>query len=155
MIEVSMCQILRVVRLRVLVRCRYVCLVFFFKQKTAYEMRISDWSSDVCSSDLFSTPNRVGTQQYTDEFQISGNILNDKLTFITGAFYLKDKPWGDNYLVVDLYRPPVVPDSTLNAAETYYSASSFALFGQIGYDLGSLIDGLTLDRKTVGEGRSV
>src|SRR3546814_9503188 len=29
------------------------CLVFFFKQKTAYEMRISDWSSDVCSSDLF------------------------------------------------------------------------------------------------------
>src|SRR3546814_2965854 len=28
-------------------------LVFFFKQKTAYEMRISDWSSDVCSSDLF------------------------------------------------------------------------------------------------------
>src|SRR3546814_1845641 len=33
----------------------YVCIVlyfFFFKQKTAYEMRISDWSSDVCSSDL-------------------------------------------------------------------------------------------------------
>src|SRR3546814_2915813 len=29
------------------------CIVcFFFKQKTAYEMRISDWSSDVCSSDL-------------------------------------------------------------------------------------------------------
>src|SRR3546814_7515484 len=30
--------------------------VFFFKQKTAYEMRISDWSSDVCSSDLGETP---------------------------------------------------------------------------------------------------
>src|SRR3546814_10962419 len=30
----------------------YVYCVFFFKQKTAYEMRISDWSSDVCSSDL-------------------------------------------------------------------------------------------------------
>src|SRR3546814_8370963 len=29
-----------------------VTIVFFFKQKTAYEMRISDWSSDVCSSDL-------------------------------------------------------------------------------------------------------
>src|SRR3546814_1347921 len=28
------------------------CIFFFFKQKTAYEMRISDWSSDVCSSDL-------------------------------------------------------------------------------------------------------
>src|SRR3546814_13872040 len=33
---------------------------FFFKQKTAYEMRISDWSSDVCSSDLFCTDNRQG-----------------------------------------------------------------------------------------------
>src|SRR3546814_5038947 len=30
----------------------YLCIFFFFKQKTAYEMRISDWSSDVCSSDL-------------------------------------------------------------------------------------------------------
>src|SRR3546814_13080414 len=29
-----------------------MCVFFFFKQKTAYEMRISDWSSDVCSSDL-------------------------------------------------------------------------------------------------------
>src|SRR3546814_6007807 len=29
-----------------------ICVFFFFKQKTAYEMRISDWSSDVCSSDL-------------------------------------------------------------------------------------------------------
>src|SRR3546814_531535 len=32
--------------------CAYVFFFFFFKQKTAYEMRISDWSSDVCSSDL-------------------------------------------------------------------------------------------------------
>src|SRR3546814_1959853 len=29
-----------------------ILMFFFFKQKTAYEMRISDWSSDVCSSDL-------------------------------------------------------------------------------------------------------
>src|SRR3546814_10121730 len=34
-------------------RCESGCF-FFFKQKTAYEMRISDWSSDVCSSDLCS-----------------------------------------------------------------------------------------------------
>src|SRR3546814_1472208 len=31
----------------------FVVLFFFFKQKTAYELRISDWSSDVCSSDLY------------------------------------------------------------------------------------------------------
>src|SRR3546814_1861033 len=30
----------------------FMLFIFFFKQKTAYEMRISDWSSDVCSSDL-------------------------------------------------------------------------------------------------------
>src|SRR3546814_7139800 len=32
-------------------------MIFFFKQKTAYEMRISDWSSDVCSSDLAARDN--------------------------------------------------------------------------------------------------
>src|SRR3546814_17266777 len=33
-------------------KCFSRLMIFFFKQKTAYEMRISDWSSDVCSSDL-------------------------------------------------------------------------------------------------------
>src|SRR3546814_8108322 len=37
-------------------------LFFFFKQKTAYEMRISDWSSDVCSSDL------AALQEYLAKF---------------------------------------------------------------------------------------
>src|SRR3546814_5627124 len=40
-------------------------LVFFFKQKTAYEMRISDWSSDVCSSDLLCIA-AEGTRQDAD-----------------------------------------------------------------------------------------
>src|SRR3546814_9030328 len=35
--------------------CLFLLFFFFFKQKTAYEMRISDWSSDVCSSDLYLT----------------------------------------------------------------------------------------------------
>src|SRR3546814_4527764 len=35
-----------------MIRGYLIVCVFFFKQKTAYEMRISDWSSDVCSSDL-------------------------------------------------------------------------------------------------------
>src|SRR3546814_19526600 len=41
-------------------RCCSACDFFFFKQKTAYEMRISDWSSDVCSSDLFADPGGGG-----------------------------------------------------------------------------------------------
>src|SRR3546814_10045290 len=39
-----------------------MCFFFFFKQKTAYEMRISDWSSDVCSSDLPMRPDRAVVQ---------------------------------------------------------------------------------------------
>src|SRR3546814_2176784 len=45
-----------------------IVFVFFFKQKTAYEMRISDWSSDVCSSDL-SDDTGSGT---TDSFDVEG-----------------------------------------------------------------------------------
>src|SRR3546814_5889356 len=40
--------------------CCLLVSFFFFKQKTAYEMRISDWSSDVCSSDL----SRYGEREY-------------------------------------------------------------------------------------------
>src|SRR3546814_1319468 len=40
----------------------YVCF-FFFKQKTAYEVRISDWGSDVCSSDLGDGDEPVGRQE--------------------------------------------------------------------------------------------
>src|SRR3546814_8790955 len=40
---------------------------FFFKQKTAYEMRISDWSSDVCSSDL--------QHEYVDSIEDAGRHL--------------------------------------------------------------------------------
>src|SRR3546814_3100386 len=51
-----------------------VCIVFFFffKQKTAYEMRISDWSSDVCSSDL-----REGRDEFATGFageQVGGHL---------------------------------------------------------------------------------
>src|SRR3546814_3664748 len=44
-----------------------VLLFFFFKQKTAYEMRISDWSSDVCSSDLAQDRNRILDRRLADE----------------------------------------------------------------------------------------
>src|SRR3546814_1718808 len=56
-----------------LISCFLVSLFvffFFFKQKTAYEMRISDWSSDVCSSDLpkgFFVPGNVVPVHHSDE----------------------------------------------------------------------------------------
>src|SRR3546814_1846863 len=42
---------------------------FFFKQKTAYEMRISDWSSDVCSSDLVGVESLRPVQQIREPSQ--------------------------------------------------------------------------------------
>src|SRR3546814_20764934 len=43
-----------------------ICCFFFFKQKTAYEMRISDWSSDVCSSDLWEEALGIATGWLSD-----------------------------------------------------------------------------------------
>src|SRR3546814_1363560 len=64
-----------------IVLCRLCLLcVFFFKQKTAYEMRISDWSSDVCSSDLtnstFTGPRVEGLIGY-DHVGAGSDIDND------------------------------------------------------------------------------
>src|SRR3546814_2100068 len=50
-------------------------LFFFFKQKTAYEMRISDWSSDVCSSDLIA---------YSGQFEYLQRAL-DRLKLVVPA----------------------------------------------------------------------
>src|SRR3546814_20039343 len=60
---------------------------FFFKQKTAYEMRISDWSSDVCSSDLSELAQIAGqaSQLYTLSYSRSQEYEADDL----GIRYLK------------------------------------------------------------------
>src|SRR3546814_2916792 len=50
-----------------------VLVFFFFKQKTAYEMRISDWSSDVCSSDLKDNPKKAF---YVVKAISQGQVLN-------------------------------------------------------------------------------
>src|SRR3546814_14262607 len=49
-------------------------MVFFFKQKTAYEMRISDWSSDVCSSDLMDLGAGVTGNQADNPLDLCGIV---------------------------------------------------------------------------------
>src|SRR3546814_10806410 len=64
--------------------------VFFFKQKTAYEMRISDWSSDVCSSDLLHRLQRVLVliEEGVAEDAVGGRIgvqpLHDEVVVLAG-----------------------------------------------------------------------
>src|SRR3546814_2281551 len=61
---------------------RHILLFFFFKQKTAYEMRISDWSSDVCSSDLLATVAKV---QGAGLQQLSGRIGEVGAAYAAGS----------------------------------------------------------------------
>src|SRR3546814_4544227 len=57
-------------------------LFFFFKQKTAYEMRISDWSSDVCSSDLNGHPTPTGNIKWGDYDDLSTyTIARSNITY--------------------------------------------------------------------------
>src|SRR3546814_6854605 len=62
-------------------------MVFFFKQKTAYEMRISDWSSDVCSSDLMLTVSEAldRAQMLCDAAAKAGADAADALYYCNAA----------------------------------------------------------------------
>src|SRR3546814_1817761 len=61
--------------------CTYeLSIVFFFKQKTAYELRISDWSSDVCSSDLRDGPDAIAG------FRGTGGYLAAASTMMVAEF---------------------------------------------------------------------
>src|SRR3546814_8745194 len=83
-------------------------IVFFFKQKTAYEMRISDWSSDVCSSDLVRDDD-------ADPFARAGRGLNDTVLIAAEGQELPALLSQDN---------PVI------CAET--GATDLAIFGEAG-----------------------
>src|SRR3546814_15698535 len=72
----------------------FFALFFFFKQKTAYEMRISDWSSDVCSSDLGFT------------------LPSCKMEFHPGGAFqcLMRSPEGSEHRMHGVYREIVEPE---------------------------------------------
>src|SRR3546814_3559277 len=69
----------------------YIYFIFFFKQKTAYEMRISDWSSDVCSSDLDDDPPAALGRGQVNEIADAAHIVDHDLgapallLFVIGA----------------------------------------------------------------------
>src|SRR3546814_3612892 len=61
-----------------------LCIFFFFKQKTAYELRISDWSSDVCSSDLAHVP-ATAPKRKTDGAETGFRMVRDDGAVVEGA----------------------------------------------------------------------
>ncbi|MDB5686333.1 MAG: hypothetical protein JWR77_922, partial [Rhizorhabdus sp.] len=111
---------------------------------------------------LITTRNKSVSEQFTDEVQLSGSLLDDRLSWIGGAFYLKAQPAGVNNLVLDLFRP--TPPSATTAAivngalggiwpvgslsDTLYGDESKAVFANLSYALGGAIpalEGVTLN----------
>src|SRR3546814_9444159 len=73
-------------------------LFFFFKQKTAYEMRISDWSSDVCSSDLrasFLPHGHAGSPDEAIEPILISGTLDPSPPNMASLIALADGEWRD------------------------------------------------------------
>src|SRR3546814_6364039 len=68
--------------------CWFCLFFFFFKQKTAYEMRISDWSSDVCSSDLLV---QLDDDRAPDE--VAGRSYIQPLHALLAKHPIKDAKW--------------------------------------------------------------
>src|SRR3546814_9554137 len=79
--------------------------VFFFcKQKTAYEMRISDWSSDVCSSDLIYESKRFPTTSYTYAHNLDPKLV-EKIKEAFFSFDMKGTALGKEFSCVTKFVP--------------------------------------------------
>src|SRR3546814_10199445 len=76
-------------------------MLFFFKQKTAYEMRISDWSSDVCSSDLYIAWLSDRRRWLAgDAFSRADIVAAAELSAVD---YIGDVPWAEHGGAKDWY----------------------------------------------------
>src|SRR3546814_7182220 len=96
--------------------CVFVVSFFFFKQKTAYEMRISDWSSDVCSSDLGAATGDVGLRRHPEARELIMTGL--------GSFLKRGSPRGEAAVA------PAVPEgASLSVNEGVEKRQRMLLFG--------------------------
>lgn len=84
--------------------------------------------------------------QITDELQLSGSLLNDKIDYIVGGFYLRQRPIGSTSLLIDFLRPANQPLATWafsSVNNTLYRDDSRAVFGSVKYDLDDVLEGFS------------
>src|SRR3546814_4209915 len=72
-----------------------IFVFFFFKQKTAYEMRISDWSSDVCSSDL------IEKKDYSELAEYDALFIRETTAIDHHTFRFAKKAGNEGMPVID------------------------------------------------------
>src|SRR3546814_11271187 len=92
-----------------MIRASIVFFIFFFKQKTAYEMRISDWSSDVCSSDLAAQVPAMGAGAYWFVVHCSGHRGADRARSPRWRYRVAPAP-----VVRQKHGAALVPEPALN-----------------------------------------
>src|SRR3546814_10914559 len=113
--------------------------IFFIKQKKAYEMRISDWSSDVCSSDLFAdydlTDNIEAFGEFLYTFRKSNQIATPgTLRNLSIAASNPTNPTGQNIVLIQ--RRLAEPGARQFFQETDTWQGTFGLRGKLSNDWG-------------------
>src|SRR3546814_14591451 len=109
------------------------CCFFFFKQKTAYEMRISDWSSDVCSSDLLDAHFMAGDGRVNENIGLTAvhhvfHAEHNRLVEHTKEVVLAsgDLAFLNEWLVDDVAALPATPaaiDALVGDGERLFQAA--------------------------------
>src|SRR3546814_16282211 len=117
-------------------------MFFFFKQKTAYEMRISDWSSDVCSSDLASVlpapPDRAAAVLcHTDRWWYATTAADLRACSLAAGFQRCAVRCGTGRRT-----PPAASWSTTAPAAPHESARARSLFPVVAAVFGIHLDAL-------------
>src|SRR5690606_31470737 len=110
--------------------------------RNIFGYRTTQVKTDLNTDGLSFTPNiitasnRTRTQQHSDELHLFGDAFDDRLDYLVGAFYIKEEPNGKTGFLF-----PVV-STTAPWVESYETKTNAAVFGQIGYDLSALVDGV-------------
>src|SRR3546814_10156404 len=117
--------------------CCYIFLCCFYKQKTAYELRISDWSSDVCSSDLFrernirTLTNAMLAMAKMGDPALQPIMLRKLMTIDFGRISKENKIAMLRSIEVSLYRmgnvKPEITNRLIDYFSDHYPASDNAL----------------------------
>src|SRR3546814_9470261 len=118
-------------------------MFFFFKQKTAYEMRISDWSSDVCSSDLAATPIWVVV--------ISGGsrpMFSKDLEYTIGQCYKHAREARDEYMTVEHLLLALLDNPSAEAVLKATGADFHRLRGDLEQAIASSVSRLRAEEHT-------
>src|SRR3546814_8419056 len=135
-----------------------LCSFFFFKQKTAYEMRISDWSSDVCSSDLEQhfqlhmtlKPGKILPHVKTDGYGgILPATLAKELRDRVGKPFVIDASSYEERVLIDLQLPEGVLSVVAPGERLFRSTTYIFILWMVGTSLALFaVASIFIDRKS-------